>query len=190
MLFSSRFSLLAFFLGVSALSYRSKDRPLQPHTATIRLAVNYCVVCLSIAESLVLAAKLFRASGVFRHHLLRPPRPFSAKPSHGAKRPCPAAAMRRRTLVPIACLYLDAGPFSRSCRGPSRPFGLARIHPRLQTTLRLCVSQISPPPSLGNELLRPYSPALGPGRGCGLLHLVESGPQEALRTSARISFLR
>ena len=79
------FSLLAFFLGGSALShrskdrplqhhrdtlsyrskdrplqrhrdtlsYRSKDRPLQPLTAMIHFAVHYCVVCLSIAESLV-----------------------------------------------------------------------------------------------------------------------------------------
>src|SRR5882762_3664718 len=136
------------------------------------------------------AGKLFRASDLFRHHLLRPPRPFSPNPSHGPKRPCGADAMRRYTLVPVACLLLDARPFSRSCRGPSRAFGLGRIHPRLQTTLRLCVSQILPPPSLGNELLRPYSPALGPDRGCRLLHLVESRPQEALRTSARISFLR
>src|ERR1700688_4739381 len=98
--------------------------------------------------------------------------------------------MRCHTLVPVACVLPDAGPFSRACRWSSRPFGLARIYPRLQTTLRFCVSQISPKLSLGNELLRPYSPALGPDRGCRLLHLVESRPQEALRTSARISFLR
>src|SRR5882762_9163884 len=136
------------------------------------------------------AGKLFRASGVFRHHLLRPPCPFSPNPSHGPKRPCGAPSMRRHTLVPVACLLLDARPFSRPCRGASRPFGLARIHPRLPTTLRLCVSQISPPLSLGNELLRPYSPALGPDRRCRLLRLVESRPQESLRTSARISLLR
>ena len=136
------------------------------------------------------AAKLFRASGIFRHHLLRPPRPFSPKLSHGSKRPCSAAAMRGHTLIPAACLLLDAGPFARSCRGPSRPLGLARVHPRLQTTLRLCISQISLPPPLGNELLRPYSLALGRDRGCRLLHLVESRSPKALRTPAGISFLR
>src|SRR5260370_34511104 len=128
-------------LAVPRFSYRSKDRPLQSLTATYALLYITAWHAFPSPSRSSFAAKLFRASGVFRHHLLRPPRPFSPKPSYGAKCPCPAASMRRHPLVPVACLLLDDGPCSRSSRGPSRPFGLARIHPRLQTTLRLCVSQ-------------------------------------------------
>lgn len=127
---------------------------------------------------------------LLRHDMLRKTAPRLRRSFPGPLHALVFGRIRRPALFFAPFLLPHAGPSSFPRGRHGRCLRPREIHPRIQTTHRICLPPLKLPATLANEILRPYLAQSGGHRGCGLLHPDEPGSPGALHRPASLSFVR